>query len=139
MAERTTELRRDIEATRSALGGAADLVLSRAGAGTLAGAAFLVAWGAEAAQRFAIPELWIWRVMHAESRGRAGAAAKRARVTCGCTVSATVTHSSTLAGTTVGNTTGVASGRRTPSSRPAAPPPRSPRNSAAPSADRPCR
>ena len=28
---------------------------------------------AEAAQRFAIPELWIWRVMHAESRGRAGA------------------------------------------------------------------
>ncbi|MDX8356449.1 lytic transglycosylase domain-containing protein [Sphingopyxis terrae] len=27
---------------------------------------------AEAAQRFAIPELWIWRVMHAESRGRAG-------------------------------------------------------------------
>ena len=28
---------------------------------------------AEAAQRFAIPELWIWRVMHAESRGRPGA------------------------------------------------------------------
>ncbi|MGH6652957.1 MAG: lytic transglycosylase domain-containing protein [Sphingopyxis sp.] len=28
---------------------------------------------AEAARRFAIPELWIWRVMHAESRGRAGA------------------------------------------------------------------
>ncbi|MGV7122334.1 lytic transglycosylase domain-containing protein [Sphingopyxis sp. 550A] len=28
---------------------------------------------AEAAQRFAIPELWIWRVMNAESRGRAGA------------------------------------------------------------------
>ena len=27
----------------------------------------------EASQRFAIPELWIWRVMHAESRGRAGA------------------------------------------------------------------
>ena len=28
---------------------------------------------AEAARRFAIPEIWIWRVMHAESRGRAGA------------------------------------------------------------------
>ena len=28
---------------------------------------------AEAAQRFSIPELWIWRVMHAESRGRIGA------------------------------------------------------------------
>ena len=28
---------------------------------------------AEAAQRFGIPELWIWRVMHAESRGRTGA------------------------------------------------------------------
>lgn len=28
---------------------------------------------AEAARRFAIPELWIWRVMHAESRGRPGA------------------------------------------------------------------
>lgn len=28
---------------------------------------------AEAAQRFSIPERWIWRVMHAESRGRAGA------------------------------------------------------------------
>jgi soluble lytic murein transglycosylase-like protein len=28
---------------------------------------------AEAAQRFGIPELWIWRVMHAESRGRIGA------------------------------------------------------------------
>lgn len=28
---------------------------------------------AEAAQRFGIPELWIWRVMHAESRGRVGA------------------------------------------------------------------
>ncbi|KGB55986.1 Lytic transglycosylase, catalytic precursor [Sphingopyxis sp. LC81] len=28
---------------------------------------------AEAAQRFGIPELWIWRVMHAESRGKAGA------------------------------------------------------------------
>lgn len=31
---------------------------------------------AEAAQRFAIPELWIWRVMHAESRGRAGAVSR---------------------------------------------------------------
>ena len=28
---------------------------------------------AEAAQRFGIPELWIWRVMHAESRGKVGA------------------------------------------------------------------
>lgn len=28
---------------------------------------------AEAAQRFGIPELWIWRVMHAESRGKTGA------------------------------------------------------------------
>lgn len=28
---------------------------------------------AEAAQRFGIPELWIWRVMHAESRGNRGA------------------------------------------------------------------
>lgn len=28
---------------------------------------------AEAAQRFGIPELWIWRVMHAESRGSRGA------------------------------------------------------------------
>lgn len=28
---------------------------------------------AEAAKRFGIPELWIWRVMHAESRGRSGA------------------------------------------------------------------
>ena len=28
---------------------------------------------AEAARRFAIPERWIWRVMHAESRGRPGA------------------------------------------------------------------
>lgn len=28
---------------------------------------------AEAAQRFGIPELWIWRVMHAESRGKSGA------------------------------------------------------------------
>ncbi|MGV7123083.1 lytic transglycosylase domain-containing protein [Sphingopyxis sp. 550A] len=28
---------------------------------------------AEAAQRFGIPERWIWRVMHTESRGRAGA------------------------------------------------------------------
>ena len=28
---------------------------------------------AEAAQRFGIPELWIWRVMHAESRGKPGA------------------------------------------------------------------
>lgn len=28
---------------------------------------------AEAAQRFAIPERWIWRVMHAESRGKVGA------------------------------------------------------------------
>lgn len=28
---------------------------------------------AEAAQRFGIPELWIWRVMHAESRGKIGA------------------------------------------------------------------
>jgi len=27
----------------------------------------------EAAQRFGIPERWIWRVMHAESRGKAGA------------------------------------------------------------------
>ncbi|MDZ3831912.1 MAG: lytic transglycosylase domain-containing protein [Sphingopyxis sp.] len=27
----------------------------------------------EASQRFGIPELWIWRVMHAESRGRARA------------------------------------------------------------------
>jgi hypothetical protein len=27
---------------------------------------------AEAAQRFGIPELWIWRVMHAESRGKVG-------------------------------------------------------------------
>lgn len=28
---------------------------------------------AEAAQRFGIPELWLWRVMHAESRGKVGA------------------------------------------------------------------
>ncbi|WP_374394969.1 lytic transglycosylase domain-containing protein [Sphingopyxis sp.] len=28
---------------------------------------------AEASQRFGIPEVWIWRVMHAESRGRARA------------------------------------------------------------------
>jgi soluble lytic murein transglycosylase-like protein len=28
---------------------------------------------AEAARRFGIPELWIWRVMHAESRGKVGA------------------------------------------------------------------
>lgn len=28
---------------------------------------------AEAAQRFGIPEIWIWRVMHAESRGKARA------------------------------------------------------------------
>lgn len=28
---------------------------------------------AEAAQRFGIPERWIWRVMHAESRGKVGA------------------------------------------------------------------
>lgn len=31
---------------------------------------------AEAAQRFGIPELWIWRVMHAESRGRTGAVSR---------------------------------------------------------------
>jgi soluble lytic murein transglycosylase-like protein len=31
---------------------------------------------AEAAQRFGIPELWIWRVMHAESRGNARAVSR---------------------------------------------------------------
>ena len=31
---------------------------------------------AEAAQRFGIPELWIWRVMHAESRGNRGAVSR---------------------------------------------------------------
>ncbi len=31
---------------------------------------------AEAAQRFGIPELWIWRVMHAESRGRISAVSR---------------------------------------------------------------
>lgn len=31
---------------------------------------------AEAAQRFGIPQLWIWRVMHAESRGRTGAVSR---------------------------------------------------------------
>lgn len=31
---------------------------------------------AEASQRFAIPDVWIWRVMHAESRGRPGAVSR---------------------------------------------------------------
>jgi len=31
---------------------------------------------AEAAQRFGIPELWIWRVMHTESRGKVGAVSR---------------------------------------------------------------
>ncbi|MGL3822781.1 lytic transglycosylase domain-containing protein [Sphingopyxis sp. R3-92] len=31
---------------------------------------------AAASQRFAIPEVWIWRVMHVESRGRAGAVSR---------------------------------------------------------------
>ena len=31
---------------------------------------------AEAAQRFGMPELWIWRVMHAESRGNRGAVSR---------------------------------------------------------------
>lgn len=53
-----------------ALAAAAGPAPLRAESGVLAARHPLTPHVAEAAQRFGIPDAWIWRVMHAESRGR---------------------------------------------------------------------